>query len=185
MKFLRYLFFILPSAWAFAQNPGDVFGGITYAQSRIKDTSTANTRLFQPATLSLGVGVIAMPNLALEAFVFDGLSDDSTTIAPRTTATVQIQNGYGFGVRPFLNLGNGWNSYAKLSRQYGGQNVVISGPTIQSSTHTTSARTTYGVGMSYNLNTRWSLALELSKARHIAGETTNTSTTGLGLRHMF
>jgi hypothetical protein len=185
MKFLRLLFFILPSSWALAQNPGDVFVGLTYNQARVKDTSTRNWGTFEPASLSVGVGVIALPNLALEAFVLDGTHHASNTIAPRTTATVQILSGYGFAVRPFVQLGHGWSAYIKLGRQYGAQDVVTSGPTVQLTTHTTYAHTNYGVGTSYNLNARWSVALEHGRARSIPGENTRTSATGLGLRYMF
>lgn len=185
MKLLPLLLLALPSSGVWAQNVGDVFGGITYAQSRVKDTSTRNWGTFQPATLSLGLGVIAMPNLALEAFVLDGLRKDSNTIAPSTKAEVEIQSGYGFGIRPFVNLDNGWTTYLKLGRQFGEQNVAITSPTTQRSTQTSYAHTTYGVGLSYRLDNRWSVAFEYAKARTIASENTNTASTGLGLRYMF
>lgn len=181
MKLFLLLFFILRLNWALAQNPSDVFLGITYSQARIQDTSGT----FEPASLSVGLGVIAMPNLALEAYVLNGTHHASNTIAPRTTATVQILSGYGFGVRPFVQLGNGWSAYVKLGRQYGAQDVVVSGPTVQRTTHATYAHTTYGVGTSYNLNARWSVALEHGRARSVPGENTRTSATGLGLRYMF
>lgn len=185
VKSLLLLPLALLSGFAFAQNTGDMFGGLTYSQTTIKNKAPGNVPAFQPSTVSLGVGVIVMPNLALEGYVFDGLTNATNTVAPNTTSTVQIQNGYGFNLRPYIRLGSGWGAYAKIGRQYGAQDVVTNTPTIQRTTHSTYAHTTYGLGVSYNISNRWSLAAEHLKSRNIASETSTASTTGLGLRYLF
>lgn len=185
VKSLLLLPLALLSGFAFAQNTGDMFGGLTYSQTTIKNKAPGNVPAFQPSTVSLGVGVIVMPNLALEGYVFDGLTNATNTVAPNTTSTVQIQNGYGFNLRPYIRLGSGWGVYAKIGRQYGAQDVVTNTPTIQRTTHSTYAHTTYGLGVSYNISNRWSLAAEHLKSRNIASETSTASTTGLGLRYLF
>lgn len=185
VKSLLLLPLALLSGFAFAQNTGDMFGGLTYSQTTIKNKAPGNVPAFQPSTVSLGVGVIVMPNLALEGYVFDGLTNATNTVAPNTTSTVQIQNGYGFNLRPYIRLGYGWGAYAKIGRQYGAQDVVTNTPTIQRTTHSTYAHTTYGLGVSYNISNRWSLAAEHLKSRNIASETSTASTTGLGLRYLF
>ena len=185
MKSFLLLPLLLLSGLAFAQNTGDMFGGLTYSQTTIKNKAPSNVPVFQPSIVSLGFGVIVMPNLALEAYVFDGLSNATNTVAPSTTSTVQIQNGYGFNLRPFMKLGYGWGAYAKIGRQYGAQDVVTSGPTIQRTTHSTYAHTTYGLGVSYTINKQWSVAAEHLKSKNIDSETTTATTTGLGLRYMF
>ena len=185
MKPLLLLPLTLLPGMVLAQNSGDILGGITYSQTHIQNKAPSSVAAFQPTVVSLGVGVILIPNLALEGYVFDGLSNATNTIAPNTTATVEIQNGYGFSLRPYAKLGNGWGAYAKLGRQYGSQDVVTRTPTIQRTTHTTYARTTYGLGLSYNLTPRWSVAAEHLKSRSIPGETTTATTTGVGLRYLF
>lgn len=189
VKSLLLLPLALLSGFAFAQNTGDMFGGLTYSQTTIKNKAPSNAPAFQPSTISLGVGVIVMPNLALEGYVFDGLTNATNTsrLTPTTigTVTVQIQNGYGFNLRPFMKLGYGWGAYAKIGRQFGAQDIVVSGPASQSTTHSTYAHTTYGLGVSYNISNRWSVAAEHLKSRNIASETSTASTTGLGLRYLF
>lgn len=185
MKSLSLLPLALLSGFAFAQNTGDMFGGLTYSQTTIRNKAPGSVPAFQPSTVSLGVGVVVMPNLALEAYVFDGLSTATQTVAPRTTSTVHIQNGYGFNLRPYMKLGDGWGVYAKMGRQYGAQDVVTNGPTVQRTTHSTYAHTTYGWGVSYTINKQWSVAAEHMKSRNIDSETSTASTTGLGLRYLF
>ena len=189
VKSLLLLPLALLSGFAFAQNTGDMFGGLTYSQTTIKNKAPGNVPAFQPSTVSLGVGVIVMPNLALEGYVFDGLTNATNTsrLTPTTIGivTVQIQNGYGFNLRPFMKLGYGWGAYAKIGRQFGAQDIVVSGPASQSTTHSTYAHTTYGLGVSYNISNRWSVAAEHLKSRNIASETSTASTTGLGLRYLF
>ena len=185
MKSWLLLPLALVSGLVCAQNPGDVFVGVTYAQSNVKFKSQPSFGTFHPATLSVGVGMIVIPNLAIEGYVFDGLNDATRMIATSTTGTIQIQNGYGFNLRPYMKLGNGWGAYAKLGRQYGAQDFVVNRPLTSTTTHTTYAHTTYGLGLTYNFNRQWSVAVERMTSKSVPTESTNASTTGVGLRYMY
>ena len=102
-----------------AQSVGDVFGGISYIQTSIKDESSKNLGTFKPTAVGFGLAYVVADNIALEANAFDGSSDSSLTPTSVVTYTVKIKNGYSIGVRPFIAFNDSWGGYAKLGRQFG------------------------------------------------------------------
>jgi opacity protein-like surface antigen len=168
-----------------AQNVGNVFGGISYIQTSIKDESSKNLGTFKPTVVGLGLAYVVTDNIALEANAFDGSSDASIAPTSVVTYTVKIKNGYSLGVRPFMAFNEPWGGYAKLGRQYGEQTPVVKyGARTLSDKSSTYANTFYGLGISYNINPKWGISSEYMWSKKGNSETSNT-TVGVGLRYKF
>lgn len=60
-----------------AEEVGDIYGGISYSQTIAKDESPRNLGTYKPTTLGLGLSVVAIPNLAVDGYVFTGVNDSS------------------------------------------------------------------------------------------------------------
>jgi opacity protein-like surface antigen len=184
MKLLQILL-VLGVAEIHAQNIGDVFGGISYIQTSIKDESSTNLGTFKPTVVGLGLAYVVMDNIALEANAFNGDKDSSNSPKANYTYTVKIKNGYSLGVRPFMAFNETWGGYAKLGRQYGEQTTVVKyGAKTLSDKSSTYANTFYGLGISYNINPKWGISSEYMWSKKGNSETSNT-TVGVGLRYKF
>jgi len=151
---------LLASLEVNAQSVGDVFGGISYIQTSIKDESSKNLGTFKPTVVGLGLAYVVTDNIVLEANAFDGSSDSSLTPTSVVTYTVKIKNGYSIGVRPFIAFNDSWGGYAKLGRQFGTQTTVVKTAVSQKTTDSTYAHTVYGLGISYNINSKWGISSE-------------------------
>jgi opacity protein-like surface antigen len=163
-----------------AQDIGEIFGGITYTQSSIKDESSNHLGTFKPTVVGLGLSYVMADNLALDANMFDGAADSSVVTPRLGTVTVKVKNGYTLGVRPFMAFNESWGGYIKLGRQYGTQTTVIRKPM-----DTTYAHTVYGLGVSYNLNSKWGVSAESVWSKKVSSENNSTSTVGMGIRYKF
>ena len=168
-----------------AQNVGDVFGGISYIQTSIKDESSKNLGTFKPTVVGLGLAYVVTDNIALEANAFDGSSDSSLTPTSVATYTVKIKNGYSLSVRPFIAFNAAWGAYAKLGRQFGTQTTVIKTSVSQKATDSTYAQTVYGLGISYNINTKWGVSSEYVWTKKGQSDTTQNASMGVGIRYKF
>ena len=168
-----------------AEEVGDIYGGMSYSQTIAKDESSRNLGTYKPTTFGIGLSVVALRNLALDGYVFASARSSTHVIAPISTMTVSAQEGYGFNLRPYLSLNNSWGIYAKLGRQYGGQETWVRRGALQTTSSATYARTVYGTGVSYNLDDRWGISADYTKAKQISPETTKTALISLGLRYKF
>jgi opacity protein-like surface antigen len=168
-----------------AQSVGDVFGGISYIQTSIKDESSKNLGTFKPTVVGLGLAYVVTDNIALEANAFDGSSDSSLTPTSIVTYTVKIKNGYSVGVRPFIAFNASWGAYAKLGRQYGTQTTIVKTSVSQKSTDSTYAQTVYGLGISYNINPKWGISSEYVWTKKGESETNKNASMGIGIRYKF
>lgn len=184
-KLVLSLFAAQTSATAAAQEVGDVYLGFAYSEASAKDTSSKNLGTFKPTTAGLSLGVIALPNLALDGFVFTGLNDSTHSLPANSRLTVRIKEGYGFNLRPYLSLNNSWGVFAKLGKQFGSQETTLVRGAIQQSTSTRYARTIYGLGVSYNLDTQWGIGADYTWSKHLASEQTSSSSINLGVRYKF
>ena len=169
-----------------AEEVGDLYGGIAFSQSVASDESARNLGTYRPTTVGLGLSVIARRYLALDAYVFNGVRDSSNAISPNTSIRVDVKDGYGFNLHPYLPLSQSWVIYAKLGRQYGAvsSKVVVSGNTASTS-NTTYAHTIYGAGVTYNIDARWGLSIDYAKARRIESEASSNALTTVGLSYKF
>jgi opacity protein-like surface antigen len=171
---------------AVAEEVGDIYGGVSYSKTIAKYSSPVSQGTYKPMTFGVGLSVVAMPYLALDGYVFTGVEDSSNDLPLRRTMTVSAKDGYGFNLRPFLPLSKSWSLYAKLGRQYGGQETVVKNQVATLVTINTSyAHTVYGLGVGYNINERWGVGLDYMKAKRIASENIDTSLISLGLRYKF
>ena len=171
-----------------AQNIGDVFGGISYLQTSIKDESSNNLGTFKPTVLGLGLAYVVLDNVALEANVFNGTSDAS--LASRLgSVTVQVKNGYSLGVRPFMAFNESWGGYAKLGRQYGTQTLtqpkLVSRTVVTTPIDSTYAHTVYGLGVAYNIDRQWGVSTEYMWSKKGESENSKNASLGVGLRYKF
>lgn len=171
-----------------AQNIGDVFGGISYLQTSIKDESSNNLGTFKPTVLGLGLAYVVLDNVALEANVFNGTSDSS--LASRLgSVTVQVKNGYSLGVRPFMAFNESWGGYAKLGRQYGTQTLtqpkLVNRTVVTTPIDSSYAHTVYGLGIAYNIDRQWGVSTEYMWSKKGESENSKNASLGVGLRYKF
>ena len=171
-----------------AQNIGDVFGGISYLQTSIKDESSNNLGTFKPTVLGLGLAYVVLDNIALEANIFNGTSDSS--LASRLgSVTVQVKNGYSLGVRPFMAFNESWGGYAKLGRQYGTQTLtqpkLVNRTVVTTPIDSTYAHTVYGLGVAYNIDRQWGVSTEYMWSKKGESENSKNASLGVGLRYKF
>jgi hypothetical protein len=171
-----------------AQNIGDVFGGISYLQTSIKDESSNNLGTFKPTVLGLGLAYVVLDNVALEANVFNGTSDSS--LASRLgSVTVQVKNGYSLGVRPFMAFNESWGGYAKLGRQYGTQTLtqskLVNRTVVTTPIDSSYAHTVYGLGIAYNIDRQWGVSTEYMWSKKGQSENSKNASLGVGLRYKF
>jgi opacity protein-like surface antigen len=171
-----------------AQNIGDVFGGISYLQTSIKDESSNNLGTFKPTVLGLGLAYVVLDNIALEANVFNGTSDSS--LASRLgSVTVQVKNGYSLGVRPFMAFNESWGGYAKLGRQYGTQTLtqpkLVNRTVVTTPIDSSYAHTVYGLGVAYNIDRQWGVSTEYMWSKKGESENSKNASLGVGLRYKF
>jgi opacity protein-like surface antigen len=184
MKF-AFIFLLLGITEIHAQNIGDMFGGISYIQTSIKDESSTNLGTFKPTVVGVGLSYVLMDNMALDTSLFDGVSDSSITRTGIGTVTVKIKNGYSLGVRPFIAFNESWGGYAKLGRQYGTQTKIVKRSVFEITTDSTYARTVYGLGISYTINPKWGISSEYMWSKKGDSETNKNSSVGVGLRYKF
>jgi opacity protein-like surface antigen len=180
--------------WVFAlevnaQNVGDVFGGISYIQTSIKDESSNNLGTFKPTVVGLGLAYVVLDNVALEANAFNGTSDSSLTSRAGAIVTVNIKTGYILGVRPFISFNESWGGYAKLGRQYGTQTVtkpqIVNRKLVSTAVDATYANTVYGLGVSYNINPKWGVSSEYVWTKKGESDTNKNASMGIGIRYKF
>jgi outer membrane autotransporter protein len=124
-------------------------------------------------------------NIVLEANAFDGSSDSSLTPTSVVTYTVKIKNGYSIGVRPFIAFNDSWGGYAKLGRQFGTQTTVVKTAVSQKTTDSTYAHTVYGLGISYNINSKWGISSEYVWTKKGEADTNKNASIGIGVRYKF
>jgi opacity protein-like surface antigen len=176
---------LLASLEVNAQSVGDVFGGISYTQTSIKDESSKNLGTFKPTVVGLGLAYVVTDNIVLEANAFDGSRDSSLTPTSVVTYTVKIKNGYSIGVRPFIAFNDSWGGYAKLGRQFGTQTTVVKTAVSQKTTDSTYAHTVYGLGISYNINPKWGISYEYVWTKKGEADTNKNASIGIGVRYKF
>jgi opacity protein-like surface antigen len=171
-----------------AQNIGDVFGGISYLQTSIKDESSNNLGTFKPTVLGLGLAYVVLDNVALEANIFNGTSDSSLT-SRLGSVTVQVKNGYSLGVRPFMAFNESWGGYAKLGRQYGTQTLtqpkLVNRTVVTTPIDSSYAHTVYGLGVAYNIDRQWGVSTEYMWSKKGESENSKNASLGVGLRYKF
>jgi hypothetical protein len=187
MKFIQMIL-LLAMTEIHAQNIGDVFGGISYLQTSIKDESSNNLGTFKPTVIGLGLAYVVLDNIALEANVFNGTNDSS--LASRLgSVTVQVKNGYSLGIRPFMAFNESWGGYAKLGRQYGTQTLtqpkIVNAAIVQNTTDSSYAHTVYGLGIAYNIDRQWGVSTEYMWSKKGESENSKNASLGVGLRYKF
>ena len=171
-----------------AQNIGDVFGGISYLQTSIKDESSNNLGTFKPTVIGLGLAYVVLDNIALEANAFNGTSDSSLE-SRLGSVTVQVKNGYSLGIRPFMAFNESWGGYAKLGRQYGTQTLtqpkLVNRTVVTTPIDSSYAHTVYGLGVAYNIDRQWGVSTEYIWSKKGESENSKNASLGVGLRYKF
>ncbi len=182
---LVWVLLVVVSLEVNAQSVGDVFGGVSYIQTSIKDKSSKNIGTFKPTVIGLGLAYVVTDNIVLEANAFDGSNESSIAPSAVATYTVKINNGYSVGVRPFIAFNASWGGYAKLGRQFGNQTTVIKTSVSQKATDATYAQTVYGLGITYKINPKWGVSSEYVWTKKGQSDTTQNASMGIGIRFKF
>ena len=133
---------------------------------------------FKLNDVNLNLGMVVVDNLAVEGF-YNLASTSEFKIVNGGNLTVKSGAGYGFGIRPFVNLTNDIELFGRIALSRAKQEYA----TAAESGSTTETAKIYGVGVAYKISKELSLVADYKKIKGITDS--NVSTTGLGVRYNF
>lgn len=150
----------------------------------LEDTSDQQLGKFKTNSLSLTVGKVVANNIAVEGFYNLPSTTDSRDYGANGTLSVKSKGGYGFAVRPFVNVTNEIELFARVGRAHG--KSAFSGIDSNGDAFSDSEKNTnnfYGFGAAYKLSPKVSVVADYKK---ITGtEDSKVSLTGVGVRYNF
>jgi len=183
---LLAVFASLTSSFAFAQNELPTYGEIAMATVTMKDMSSNNLGTFKPRSTRLTLGQVVGPNMAVEEFAYVSSTNpatDTTVNGLPTNASKKQNNLYGIALRPFVNVTQNFELFARLgvAREEITTTLISAGQT--QTTTNTATNTFYSAGASYSFNRTVKATVDVSKfANKIDTQLSNVS---LGLRFNF
>jgi hypothetical protein len=185
MKKLSVL--LLLSAGAFAANAqslGNWYGEATFQMQTLEDTSSDELGKFKNNSLNLTVGKIITNNIAVEGFYNLPSTTQDKDYGANGTLSVKSKGGYGFAVRPFVNVTNEIELFARVGRGHGKMNFTgIDSNGDPFDTTEKNSNNFYGFGAAYKLSTKVSVVADYKKITGTEGS--KVSLTGIGLRYNF
>ena len=170
-----------------AQKTGSLYGEASYSMVTQEDTSTKDN--IGTSKLTLGrftLGTVVMDNVAVEGFVQQGLSDSSKAFNTSTNVKLELKSGYGFAVRPFLNLSNETELFGRIGlvRQEHEFNATsISNGKVLATESSTVTNTLYGFGVAYKINDDIKALVDYTKLNN--KDNSDVSMISIGLRYNF
>ena len=147
---------------AAAQNIGSFYGEAAYSSFNSKDVSSDNLGTFKPSAARLTIGNVLFNNVAVEGFVLQGLSSDSSSVGG-VTVDLKLKTSYGVAVRPFINLTDTVELFGRLGsvRAKSKATASFNGGSLVESVTTT--HTLYGAGLAYKLTDTSKLVVDYTK----------------------
>jgi opacity protein-like surface antigen len=138
------------STSVFAQNIGNLYGEAAYSMVSSKDTSKDSLGTFKPTAGRFTLGTTLTENVAVEGFLTQGFSD-SSIVSGVVNVNLKMKNGYGFAVRPFLNISNETELFGRIGLTRTEAEATASAKGISSTASSKTTNTLYGVGLAYKI----------------------------------
>lgn len=168
---------------ALAQNVGSMYGEVAYSSVKLKDVSSDNLGTFKPTAARLTFGTVVTNNVAVEGYLLQGLSSDSNTVANNVNVDIKLNSSYGVAIRPFVNINESLEAYARLGTLRVKGEATASRGAISASEDISTSHTLYGVGAAYKLNNSWKAIVDYTKLS--TKNETKSSSVSIGLRYNF
>jgi hypothetical protein len=185
MKKLSVLLILSASAVAAnAQTIGKWYGEASYQMQSLEDTSSDGLGKFKVNSLSLTVGNVVANNFAVEGFYTLPSSSATNDYTAPATLTLKSKGGYGIALRPFINVTDKVELFARVGRMHGKSN--FNGIENNGDAFDTTEKNTnnfYGFGAAYKLSTQVSVVADYKKVTGVEGA--KVSLTGIGVRYNF
>lgn len=170
------------STAAMAQSTGNLYGEAAYAMVTTKDTSSVNLGSFDLTAARLTLGTVVTNNLAVEGFLSQGLSSDSKVISG-VNVDIKAKTGYGFAVRPFVNLTNQIELFGRIGSIRNEVEATVSANGRSLSTSDKTTNTIYGAGVAYKFDKNMTAVVDYTKLSN--KNDTKTSMVAIGVRFNF
>jgi hypothetical protein len=167
---LGLLTVLFTSSGALAQQKGDLYGGLGYNFITYEEPGAS----VDLGALGFTLGSRVMNNVAIEAIVGVGVSDDTVT-----NVKVEINDFIGVYVRPFLAISENAEVYARLGFFRG--EISASGAGLRVSS--TGSDFSYGLGAAFNVSKDTAITLDYTVFYDKSSITVNGF--GVGLRFNF
>jgi len=169
-----------------AQKTGSLYGEASYSMVTSKDTSKDNIGTLKPTAGRFGLGTVVMDNVAVEGFIQQGLSDSTKALNTTTNVQLKMKSGYGFAVRPFLNLSNETELFGRIGsvRQEAEFSATsISNGKVLANGTSKVTNTLYGAGIAYKISDDMKAVVDYTKLNN--KDDSDVSMISIGLRYNF
>jgi opacity protein-like surface antigen len=174
------------STTVFAQKTGTLYGEAAYSMVTFKDTSQDGIGTLKPTAGRFTLGTVVMDNVAVEGFMQQGLSDSTKAINANTNVQLEMKSGYGFAVRPFLNLSNETELFGRIGsmrQEAAFKATSISNGTVLANETNKSTNTLYGAGIAYKISDDMKAVVDYTKLNK--KDNVDLSIVSIGLRYNF
>lgn len=165
---------------ATAQN-SDLYGEVGFASLKLKD-ETGTIGSFDNTAVKFTLGKVVADNIALEATIGTGMSDDSKVIRG-VNVSVETKEFYGAFVRPFVKINDDLEVFARVGYFHGKIKASASVPRASITASDSSSDIAYGIGAAYNISKTTSLVVDYMN--YYDKDDTKVNGFGLGLRYKF
>lgn len=168
---------------ASAQTVGQWYGEASYQMQTLTDKSDDQLGKFKTNNISLGVGRVMMNNLAVEGFYQLPSSTATNTYPGPATIDLKFASGYGFALKPFVNLGNQFELFGRLGRIHGESDYTAKDAKGTETGTNKITKNFYGVGVVYKVTPTISVVADYKKVTGISDS--SVSMNSIGLRYNF
>lgn len=166
---------------AVSAQQSDLYGEVGFAALKIKDES-GTLGSFDNTAVKFTLGKVVANNIALEAMIGTGMSDDSKVISG-VNVSVETKEYYGAFVRPFAKINDDFEVFARVGYFHGKLRATASNGVASASISDSGGDIAYGVGAAYNITK--TTALVVDYMNYYDKEDTKVNGFGLGLRYKF
>jgi outer membrane autotransporter protein len=153
----------------------------------LEDTSTKDNIGTNKLTLGrFTLGTVVMDNVAVEGFIQQGLSDSTKALNTNTNVQIELKSGYGFAVRPFLNLSNETELFGRIGsvrQESEFKATSISNGKVLATESNKATNTLYGVGIAYKISDDMKAVIDYTKLNN--KDNSDVSMISIGLRYNF
>jgi opacity protein-like surface antigen len=164
-----------------AQTVGQFYGEAGYSKLNV-DIDIPGAPKFKPDALRLSIGYVPAPNLAVEGLFATGLSGSSKNI-DGVNVKVDLKESFGIYLRPFVDLNDTVQLYARLGFISAKAKASASAPGITVSATDRDEDFSYGIGAAFNVSK--TVALTVDYTQFFDKDGVDVSGYGVGLRFNF
>ncbi len=164
-----------------AQTVGQFYGEAGYSKLNV-DIDIPGVPEFKPDALKLSLGYVPVKNFAVEGLFATGLSGSSKNI-DGVNVKADLEESFGIYLRPFVDLNDTVQLYARLGFISAKAKVSASVPGFSASVTDRDEDFSYGIGAAFNLSK--SMALTVDYNQFYDKDGVDVSGYGIGLRFNF